>query len=145
MSGISVKIMNLAASGRRQRSGAYQACIWKQFAHTPGALNGFCLNSSHPRCIGNTASFGLSNGENVSSTCFSSDSIPGSGTAVAVATVTKDALVELLCEDVFERAMPGLLGTGGAAPGGTVIVERRGEEILEVKKDRRGRMSLVAK
>jgi hypothetical protein len=31
------------------------------------------------------------------------------------------------------------------SPRGEVIVERRGEEILEVKKDRRGRMSLVAK
>lgn len=31
------------------------------------------------------------------------------------------------------------------SPRGEVIVERRGEEIVEVKKDRRGRMSLVAK
>lgn len=31
------------------------------------------------------------------------------------------------------------------SPRGEVIIERRGDEILEVKKDRRGRMSLVAK
>ena len=31
------------------------------------------------------------------------------------------------------------------SPRGEVIVERRGDEIMEVKKDRRGRMSLVAK
>lgn len=31
------------------------------------------------------------------------------------------------------------------SPHGEVIIERRGEEILEVKKDRRGRMALVAK
>lgn len=30
------------------------------------------------------------------------------------------------------------------SPRGEVIIERRGEEILEVKKDRRGRMSLIA-
>ena len=32
-----------------------------------------------------------------------------------------------------------------SSPRGEVVVERRGEEIVEVKKDRRGRMSLVAK
>lgn len=31
------------------------------------------------------------------------------------------------------------------SPRGEIIIERRGDEILEVKKDRRGRMSLVAK
>lgn len=31
------------------------------------------------------------------------------------------------------------------SPHGEVIIERRGEELLEVKKDRRGRMSLIAK
>lgn len=31
------------------------------------------------------------------------------------------------------------------SPRGEIVVERRGEEIVEVKKDRRGRMSLVAK
>lgn len=31
------------------------------------------------------------------------------------------------------------------SPRGEVIIERRGDEVLEVKKDRRGRMSLIAK
>lgn len=31
------------------------------------------------------------------------------------------------------------------SPRGEVIIERRGDEVLEVKKDRRGRMSLIVK
>ena len=46
--------------------------------------------------------------------------------AVAVATVTKDALVELLASEVLERATEGLLGRGGASVLDEVIVERRG-------------------
>ena len=31
------------------------------------------------------------------------------------------------------------------SPRGEVVIERRGDEVLEVKKDRRGRMSLIVK
>ena len=81
----------------------------KPKSHTPGTLNGFCLK---------VVSFGLSNGEYVRSTLFTS------GVAVVVASVTKDEDVELvlLCKpEVAERA--GLFGSGGA---GALIVARRG-------------------